>query len=331
MRPRPRPEYVTLENCRRALDRIRPFIERTRLVRSAWLSAVVGTEVLLKLECEQTTGSFKLRGALNRMLALTDEEKRRGVITISAGNHGKAVAYAAKLLGIHAIVVVPENVSPAKLEAIRSCPVQVKVLGKDYDEAEALTLAMSADSEQLFISPYNDEYVICGQGTIALEILEERPDAGTIVVPIGGGGLGAGIAVAAKTLSPSIRIAGVEPAASPTLTRCLDAGRIISIDEEPTVADGLAGNFEPGSITFALLRDRIDRIETATEEEICSAIAMTHDREDVKIEGAAAAAVAALLNHRSESETSSQVLVLTGANIHPALFTEILSRFAGAK
>lgn len=325
MRRQPRSEFVTPGACREARQRINPFIEYTRLIRSEWLSEIAGTEIFLKLECEQKTGSFKLRGALNRMLSLTDEEKQRGVLTISAGNHGKAVAYASQLLGISATIVVPETVSPAKLAGIRSYPAEVRLLGKDYDEAEAATIKMAAESGQWFVSPYNDEWVICGQGTIALEILGERPEIGTIVVPLGGGGLGAGIAVAAKACKPSVQIRGVEPAASPTFTRCLEAGEIISIAEEPTIADGLAGNLEPGSVTFGLLRDRLDRVVTVTEQEIREAIAMTYHREGLKIEGAGAAAIAAITGGRERFETAQVALVLTGANIHQQLFDEILS------
>lgn len=324
MRPQPRAEAVTIENCRAAWERIRPHVARTRLLRSKWLSRIAGAEVFLKLECEQKTGSFKLRGALNRLLSLTEDERRKGVITISAGNHGKAVAYAAQLLGISATIVVPENVSPAKLEAIRSYPAGVRIVGKDYDEAEAASLAMAAGSEWLFVSPYNDEWVICGQGTIALEILEERPDVETIVIPLGGGGLGAGIAVAAKELKPSIRICGVEPAASPTFTRCIEAGKIVWIEEDHTTADGLAGNLEAGCITFDLLRSRLDEVVTVSEEEIREAIAMTYHREGLKIEGASAAAVASILNYSVDFEASPLALILTGSNIHKGLFEEIL-------
>ncbi|HSE97240.1 MAG TPA: threonine/serine dehydratase, partial [Blastocatellia bacterium] len=266
------PPQVTIEDIRRATARIGPAVRLTPLERSRRLSEVAGRDVWLKLECFQTTGSFKIRGAMSRLAALDGAEKTRGVLTVSAGNHGLAVAHCAEELGLDAVIVVPRSASRAKVEAIRRYRVSLVEEGASYDEAERAAREMERESERVFVSPYNDPFVIAGQGTVALEMLEERPELDCLLVPVGGGGLIAGVAVAARAVKPGIKIYGVEPAASPTMTRSLEAGRIIEIEEDETVADGLAGNIEPGSITFPIIQRLVDEMILVDEEAIRKAV-----------------------------------------------------------
>src|SRR5436853_3683946 len=249
---------VTLEDIQRAAERIKTTARRTPLERSRWLSSELHGDVLLKLECLQLTGSFKLRGALAKLSRLTEEERGRGVLTVSAGNHGLAVAHCAEALKLDARIVMPRTASRAKVEAIRRYPVTLIECGETHDEAERAARRMERESGAIFASPYNDPEVIAGQGTIALEILEDAPDLDAIIVPVGGGGLIAGVAIVAKALQPHVKVHGAEPAATATMSAALAAGRLVEIIEEETIADGLAGNIEPGSMTFAITRDLID-------------------------------------------------------------------------
>jgi threonine dehydratase len=317
---------ITLEKIEAASWRIAEAARRTPLEQSRWLSSVDGgdnaNEVLLKLECFQVTGSFKIRGAMSKLTALTEEEQVRGVLTVSAGNHGLAVAHSAELLGIDATIIVPQTASPAKVAAIRRYPVTLIERGSNYDEAERAARDLERKGNKVFVSPYNDEEVIAGQGTIAVEILNDDPDIDAIVVPVGGGGLIAGIAVAAKTMNPDIKIYGVEPEASPTMTRALEAGEIIQIEEDETIADGLAGNIEPGSITFPVIQRLVDDIILVSEDDICAAIARMAREDHLIIEGSAATVISALSQNRRIGHRVAAIV--TGRNITLELFREAL-------
>jgi threonine dehydratase len=262
---------VTLASIESAKGRISGFARRTPLERSLWLSSSrpgEDNDVLLKLECFQTTGSFKIRGAAAKLTSLSNEEKSRGILTVSAGNHGLAVAHSAQRLGVEATIVVPQTASRAKVEAIRRYPVHLIEHGASYDEAERMSRRMERETGLAFVSPYNNPEVIAGQGTVALEILEDDPNIDAIVVPVSGGGLLAGILVAAKAIRPGIKVYGVEPTASPTMQRALEAGRIVEIVEQDTIADGLAGNIEPGSMTFPIIHELVDGIILVDEVSI---------------------------------------------------------------
>ncbi|HSE97912.1 MAG TPA: threonine/serine dehydratase [Blastocatellia bacterium] len=315
-------EQVTIEDVLEAAERIRPRVRRTPIERSRWLSNDAGREVWLKLECFQTTGSFKLRGAMSRLAALDGAERARGVLTVSAGNHGLAVAHCATELGARATVVVPRSASRAKVEAIGRYPVTLIEAGSGYDEAEREALKMAGETEAVFVSPYNDPYVIAGQGTVALEMLEDRPDLDCLLIPVGGGGLIAGIAIAARAINPDIKIYGVEPAASPTMTGSLEAGRIVEIEEDETIADGLAGNIEPGSITFPVIQRLVDGIILVSEASIRKAVARVAREDHLMIEGSAAVAVAALEDARIEGRRVAAVI--TGRNISLDLFARVI-------
>ena len=312
---------VTLDDIQRAAERIQTTARRTPLERSRWLSSELHGDVLLKLECLQLTGSFKLRGALAKLSRLTEAERGRGVLTVSAGNHGLAVAHCAEALKLDARIVMPRTASRAKVEAIRRYPVTLIECGETYDEAERAARRMESESGATFISPYNDPEVIAGQGTIALEILEDAPDLDAIIVPVGGGGLIAGVAIAAKALQPHVKVYGAEPATTATMSAALAAGRLVEIIEEETIADGLAGNIEPGSMTFAITRDLIDGMIVVDEAAIRRAIARVAREDRLMIEGSAAVSIAALSDARLQSQRVAAII--TGRNITLDLFTRI--------
>jgi len=286
-----------IDDIRSARERIAFTAIRTPVAHSRWLSEELRRDVFLKLECFQVTGSFKLRGAMAKLSALTEQERSRGVLTVSAGNHGLAVAHCSEVLGLDATIVVPESASRAKVNSIRRYPVTLIERGASYDEAERAARVMEIETGKTFVSPYNDREVIAGQGTIGLEILEDLPNIEAVVVPVGGGGLLAGVAMAVKAIAPEVKVYGAEPAVSPTMTAALEAGRIIEIEEDSTIADGCAGNIEPGSLTFPIIQRLVDGMILVCEDEIRHAITGVAREENLMIEGSAAVGVAAL-NHR---------------------------------
>ena len=316
-------QEITIDHVRRARDRIAATARRTPLERSRWLSVEHRRDVFLKLECFQLTGSFKLRGAMAKLSALTHDERARGVLTVSAGNHGLAVAHCCEVLGLEATIVVPESASRAKVEAIRRYPVTLIERGAGYDDAERAAREMELETGATFVSPYNDPEVIAGQGTIGLEILEDGPGLGAIVVPVGGGGLLAGVAIAAKAIDPQVQIYGAEPLTSPTMTAALQAGRIVEIEEQDTLADGCAGNIEPGSITFLIIQKLVAGIILVSEESIRNAIAKIAREDHVMIEGSGAVSIAALDDARLEARSIGAIV--SGRNIGLDLFNKVIS------
>jgi threonine dehydratase len=314
---------VTLEEIKLARSRIAGVAIRTPLEPSRWMSAELGREVFFKLECFQSTGSFKIRGAMAGMSSLNPDYGSRGVLTVSAGNHGLAVAHCAELLGLRATIVVPRAASRAKVEAIGRYPVTLIERGDNYDEAERAARLMELETGAAFISPYNDKEVIAGQGTVALEILEDAPDLDAIVVPCGGGGLIAGVLVAIKSINPRIKVYGAEPAASPTMRESIRAGRIVEIIEEETIADGLAGNIEPGSITFPITERLVDDILLVDESEIKNAVRRLAREDHIMIEGSAAVAVAALKSNQIDA--GRVAAIVTGRNISLGLFRSLIA------
>ena len=311
-----------IERIKAARGRISSIARHTPIERSRWLSGPE-REVLLKLECFQVTGSFKIRGAAAGLTALSEADRDRGVLTVSAGNHGLAIAHAASAVGLDAAIVVAETASRAKVAHIRRYPVELIERGANYDEAERAARAIEKQSGKVFVSPYNDFEVIAGQGTCALEIMDDAPGIDAVVVPLGGGGLIAGVAIAIKAINPNIKVYGVEPEASPTMTRALEAGRIIEIEEDETIADGLAGNIEPGSLTFPIVQRLVDAIILVDEESIRAAIRRVAREDHLMIEGSAAAAIAALEDSRLR--TGRIAAIVTGRNIAFDLFMKIRS------
>jgi len=319
------PLPTDLFRARRALE---PLIRRTPIEYCRWLSKLVEADVYLKLENLQLTGSFKIRGALNRLLQLTEEERRRGILTVSAGNHGRAVAYGAQLLGLDATVVVPKTAAQTKVEALRQYNVKLLQLGDNYDEAERQARLLEKEGGKTFISPYNDPGVIGGQGTIGLEMLEALPALDTILVAIGGGGLMAGVALAAKMIKPQLRLVGVEPQNSPSMLRSLQTGSIVQIEEDETIADGLAGNIEPGAITFPIIRELVDEIVLVSEEEIGRAVVALLEKDHLVVEGAGAAAVAALISGKVKTSGATVGAVVSGGNISLPLLKTLIMKYS---
>lgn len=324
------PASVNLHDVVQAAARIAPHVRRTPLERSDALSAELGIEVWLKLECWQRTGSFKLRGALNRLLTLPEAARRRGVLTCSAGNHGLGLAEAARLTATAATVVVPGNASPAKVGGLRRTGVELLVVGATYDEAEAAAPKIARERGLAFVSPYNDAAVVAGAGTVALEILRELPGAGTILVPVGGGGLAAGVGVVARGINPGLRVIGVQSDASPAMHAALAAGGLVPVAESPTLADGLAGNIEAGSLTFPLAQQGLDGVELVPEEEIAAAMLTLLDRHHLVVEGSGAVGLAALRTGQMPDPPQPVVLIVSGANVATGVLAALLTAWPNA-
>ena len=315
---------VSLADVQRAAERISPYVVRTPLERSIGLSELTGTDVWLKFECFQTTGSFKLRGALNALISLGPAALR--VVTASAGNHGLGVARAAAVLGKAATVVVPETASPAKVNALRQSGAELILHGPTYDEAEAQGLRLAQQRSLPFISAYNDAAVVAGGGTIALEIFEDLPRTRTVVAPAGGGGLISGIGVGAHGLDPSVAIYGVQSEASPALHAALQHGSVVTVLVADSLADGLSGNIQKDSITFGLMQKHVREVVLVSEKAIAEAMRWLLVNERVVAEGSAAVGVAALLKQQLQAD-GPVVLVLTGRNVAaPVLQTALADR-----
>ncbi len=301
-----------------ARNNLRGVVERTPLTRSSAMSESSGAEVFLKWENLQLTGSFKLRGAYNLISSLSAAERGNGLVTASAGNHGAAVAYVAQKLGLGATIVVPETATPFKVQRCRFYGADVRVVGATYDESFAVAKDL-ADREGMVLIPATEHpRVMAGQGTIAMEILEERPEMDALIVPVGGGGLIAGMAVWAKSVRPSLRVIGAQSSRARTMYESLRAGRVVDVPDEPTVADGLAGGITPENL--ALVRKHVDQIVLAEEARIPEAMAQIHAREDHIIEGAAAVGVAAIMQGALALRPNEEAVVLiSGGNVDPRI------------
>lgn len=308
-----------------AHHRITPHILRTPLTLSRFLSEKLGVEVYLKNEHLQHTGSFKLRGALNKILSLTSEEKQRGVIAASTGNHGLGVAYAASLAGVEATVYVPENASPVKLKAITSWGAKLIRVPGDCLLAELSARRAATQFYQTFISPYNDLTVIAGQGTIGLEISDQGPPMDAVFVSVGGGGLISGIATYLSEVSPGISVVGCWPENSPVMMEALKAGRVIPVEERPTLSDATAGGIEENCVTLPLCQKLIHEQILVTEQEIQNAIREIAEHEHWMIEGSAGVALASLMKNSDRYKGKRVAVVLCGRNIALGKFNEVIS------
>jgi threonine dehydratase len=308
---------MTLLDVLRARRRIAPYVRRTPLATSAWLSDVSRGTVSLKLESLQIASSFKSRGAFNAVLARLERGGGRAMrlVTASAGNHGRALAAAAEIFRLPLTVFTPADAPQAKVAAIRRHGAALRADARDYDDAERQAKAFAQETGADFISPYNDADVIAGAATIALEIAEDAPATTDLVIPIGGGGLISGVAAAAKAIDPLITVTGVEMDVSCAFQTSLAAGRLVPIVPGPTLADGLGGNPDPDTITFAMIQQFVDRIVTVSEEALASAIAGTVESEHLILEGAAAAGIAAVMAGKVSLAGRKAVVILTGSNI----------------
>jgi threonine dehydratase len=302
-----------------AAQRLKGRVLRTPLEHSGPLSEASGASAYLKLENFQYTGSFKIRGATNRLLTLDERERAAGVVAASAGNHALGVAQAASLLGVRATLIVPESGSPAKIAALRRFPpewIELLVEGVDYDAAETLALELARTTNRRFVSAYNDPQTMAGQGTIAVEILEDLPGVEVLLVPVGGGGILAGMGLWAKTINPKIRVIGVQSTASPQMHAAFEAGHLVTVTVLDSLADGLAGNIEPGSPMYDLARRYADEMILVEESEIAQAIVWYMEQHHCIVEGSGAVVLAALLNRRVDGINDKTVAaVLTGRNV----------------
>jgi threonine dehydratase len=300
---------MTLNDFEKIRFRIQPYVRVTPLVPSEI------SNLFLKLENLQHTHSFKVRGAFARVLELEQRGDRRRLLTVSAGNHGQALARAAAEFNRSCTVVVPENAPRTKIEAIEKYGVELRIEGANYDAAEAWTLRVAADAEAFaFVSPYNDPLVVLGQGSLAFEVLEQLPDVQAIIVPIGGGGLAAGVAAVVKQLRPDVRVIGVQTEASAAMYHSRLAGRMIAVPDLPSIADGIAGNIDLQTITFPMIQKYVDHVGLVSEDEIRSAMRHLLHREKLVAEGSAAAAVALAL-HKNIGVEGKIVALITGGNV----------------
>lgn len=309
-----------------ARSRIRDEVIETPCKRSGFFGDLLSCRLFLKLENLQRTGSFKDRGALNKLLDLSPEERERGVVTASAGNHAQALAYYANLLGIAATVVMPEFSPLIKVMNTRSYGARVIQKGATLSDGLSEVQRLTDEEGLVLVHAFDDEAVIAGQGTIGLEILEQVPDVTTVVVPIGGGGVISGIATAVKSAKPSARVVGVEAETAASARASLDAGRVVRIESRDTLADGIAVK-QIGEITFPIIRDLVDDVVTVREDQIADAILLLLEREKTVVEGAGATPMAALLGGQVPVSTDDVVVaVLCGGNIDVNMLSRIIDR-----
>ena len=318
-------ESVTLSTIQAARERIGEAIHLSPCQLSHHLTERIGMPIYLKLENLQRTGSFKERGALNKLLTLSDAERNRGVIAASAGNHAQGVAFHAAKLGIRAQIVMPEATPLVKVVSTRGFGAEVILHGANYDEACEEAIRRCGEQGLTFIHPFDDAIVISGQGTIGLELLEQVPDLEAVVVPIGGGGLISGIACALKEMNPKIRVVGVEPENLPSMIRAREANHPVTLVAQATIADGIAVR-RAGDVTLPLVSRYVDEIVTVDDEEIASAILMLLEQEKTLAEGAGAAALASLLQSKTSLRNRKTAVLVCGGNIDVTLLAKIIAR-----
>ena len=320
---------VELKDVERAAQRLAGVAHRTPVLTSRTFDERTGARIHLKAECFQRGGAFKFRGAYNKISSLDEDALRRGVLAYSSGNHAQAVALAAGLLGTHATIVMPEDAPVAKLDATRGYGADVIPYDRWTENRDEIGARLAQERGLELVPPYDDPLVVAGQGTVALELLEEAPELDLLLAPVSGGGLIAGCATAAKARRPSIRVVGVEPEAGNDTQRSLAAGERVRIDVPRTIADGLQVA-EPGELTFAINERLVDEVVTVTDDEIVDAMVFLFDRLKVVVEPSGAVGVAAVLSGKLDARDRSVGLVLSGGNVGAARFAELVAtRSAG--
>ncbi|WP_265108526.1 threonine ammonia-lyase [Halosolutus halophilus] len=315
-----------LSDILEARDRVRETSRHTPLEHSHTYSAMTGADVRLKLENFQRTGAFKIRGATNRIATLSDAEKEAGVVTASAGNHAQGVALAATRVGVDAKIVMPEHAPISKVKATRNYGAEVVLAGADYNEAAQRAHEIEREEDRTYVHAFDDEYVMAGQGTIGLEIVEDCPEVDTVVVPIGGGGLISGIATAVKERKPDTRVIGVQAEGASSVATSLEKGERVSLDGVDTIADGIATR-SVGEKTFPIIRDRVDEVVTVSDPEIAVALVYLLERSKTLVEGAGAVPLAALLFEKFDFEDDETIVpALCGGNIDLNTLTNVIVR-----
>ncbi|CDX36308.1 putative threonine dehydratase [Mesorhizobium plurifarium] len=315
---------VELQHIRAARERIAGKVERTPCVVSQSLSDRAGHTVHLKLEHHQTTGAFKLRGASNAIAALSADEKSRGVVAASTGNHGRALAHAAKLEGIRAVICMSRLVPENKLDAIRRLGADIRIIGNSQDDAQQEVDRLVAEEGLVMLPPFDHPDIVAGQGTLGLEIMEQVPDTAAVLVPLSGGGLAAGVASAVKGVSPRTKVIGISMARGAAMKASLDAGRPVQVEELPTLADSLGGGIGlDNRLTFAMCRGLLDDVILLAEDEIAAGIRHAYEEEREIVEGAGAVGMGALLAGKV-GVSGPTVLILSGRNIDMGLHRRIV-------
>ncbi|AIY87914.1 threonine dehydratase [Thermotoga sp. Cell2] len=315
---------ITLEDIKEAQRTLKNVVHRTALAYSSVLSEVTGGEIYLKMENLQKTGSFKIRGAYNKIAHLSEEERKRGVVAASAGNHAQGVALAAQIFGIPATIVMPKYAPLSKITKTRNLGAQVILEGNIFDEAYEAALRIQEKIGAVFVHPFNDPHVIAGQGTIGLEIMEDLPDVEVVVVPVGGGGLISGVSVAIKSMNPEVKVIGVQTENMPSMIASLRRGRAERVEGKPTLADGIAVK-KPGDLTFELVKKYVDEMVVVNEEEIADAILFLLEQAKVVAEGAGAVGVAAVLN-KLDVKGKKVAIVISGGNIDVNMIDRIINK-----
>lgn len=313
------------KNVKNASIFIKDHIRKTNLDYSKYFSALSSNEVYFKLENTQITGSFKIRGAFNKLLSLSQMEKKKGIVTASTGNHGLAVAYASNKLNIPCKIYVPNIASDIKVNKIKKLGSKVIYFGEDCLDAEKKARKDSMKEKLAFISPYNDEHVMSGQGTLAIELIEQIKKLDVVIVSVGGGGLISGISKYLKSTWPEILVVGCSPENSPAMINSMYAGKILDIDSKPTLSDGTAGGLEPGSITFPICCEFIDQTVLVTENEIKKAMELYYNNENQIIEGAAGVAIATFLKIKNYFSEKKVGIIICGGNIDQKSFFSLIN------
>ena len=307
----------TAARSRKAAQRIRQFVLETPLVNSPAFSQEFGASIYFKLENRQVTGSFKLRGAMNRLLTLTDEQRSRGCVAASSGNHGAAVACAMQSVGVSGVIFVPEQTSTVKVDGIKAYGGEVVFFGTDGLDTEQHARAFAEQKGMVYLSPYNDPEVIAGQGSCGVEIVEQLDDVDAVFIAVGGGGLIGGVGSVLKEHNPAIRVVACQPGASAVMAHSIEAGKILELDSGPTLSDGTAGGIEAGAITFPLNQQVVDEFVLVDEAQIASAMRRFMASEGDVIEGAAGVAIAGMIELGESLRGQKVVVIVCGGNISP--------------
>jgi threonine dehydratase len=316
------PQLEDIQAAQRAFDGV---IHPSPVIRSAYLSESLGSEIFLKLENLQETGSFKVRGAYNRLRHLGPEERGKGVIAASAGNHAQGVAWASRRLSIRATIVMPEDVSLRKLLAVKEYGAEIILFGKHYSDAHKRALELAKERGMVLIPGFDDPYVISGQGTIGIELGPLLTPETAILVPVGGGGLISGIAIAAKAIQPGVRVVGVQTRSCPSTIRSLAQGMPVEVEVGPTLADGIAVN-RPGALTFPIIQAHVDEVVEVEEESIAGAVLNLLDKANIITEGSGAVPLAALTDAMVATRAKRHILIISGGNIEINMIDRILQR-----
>ncbi|MCX7011181.1 MAG: threonine/serine dehydratase [Candidatus Sumerlaeota bacterium] len=317
---------IGIQDVYAARERLAGHIYRTPLIKSEAMSALLDAEIFFKLENLQVTNAFKIRGSTNKILQLTDEEKRYGVICASSGNHAQGFSCAARRVGVDALVVMPRSAPKTKAQKCRDYGATVLIEGEYYDDSVRVAKELSQREKRTYISSFDDEQVIAGNGTMGLEIFEDCPEVDVIIAPIGGGGLTSGLGFVKHALHPRTRLIGVEAEGAPSMYAAIQAGHVASLSSISTIADGIAVG-TPGTINFDYVRRFVDHIELVTDDEIRDAMRLLWDKMKIVVEPAGAASCAAAIKMRGELKGKKTACIVTGGNVDKELYLEMLTLY----